>query len=194
MRTLTLPAMQKRAVKRRKLGHDSSDDSGLNSQDPRSESTPNGSIESGKEKGSSAGSSSEDEAQLYFENDSSNSDDGYESEEEEEQEDSAGEEREDAGEAHDESIKHSRSSRRVNGDDGRSTLQQDSVYTGEIYKSNVFKLQVDQLLKQVRPKYGKFEPEVSAALHTLKRIIEQIPNQEPMAVRTKPIPICTQFG
>ncbi|KAF2814050.1 Nrap protein [Mytilinidion resinicola] len=63
---------------------------------------------------------------------------------------------------------------------GIDDIPQDGVYTAEIYKSNLFKLQVDELLKQVKPKYGK--KEVTNAMHTLKSIIEQIPSREPQLV------------
>ncbi|KAF2500095.1 pre-rRNA processing protein-like protein Utp22 [Lophium mytilinum] len=63
---------------------------------------------------------------------------------------------------------------------GIDDIPQDGVYTAEIYKSNLFKLQVDELLKQVKPRYGK--KEVTNAMHALKSIIEQIPNREPQLV------------
>ncbi|OCL08708.1 Nrap protein, partial [Glonium stellatum] len=64
----------------------------------------------------------------------------------------------------------------------RDEIPQDGVYTAEVYKSNMFKLQVDELLEQVRPKYGKKEAPAENAMRTLKAIIEQIPSREPLPV------------
>lgn len=49
------------------------------------------------------------------------------------------------------------------------------AYTGGIYKSNMFKLQVDDLLSQVGLKYGTKEAPAGKALRALKSIIERIP-------------------
>jgi U3 small nucleolar RNA-associated protein 22 len=65
---------------------------------------------------------------------------------------------------------------------------QDGVYTSESFKSNLFKLQVDELLEQIKLKYGKKEAPAENAMRTLKTIIEQIPSREPLAVR-----LCTTF-
>lgn len=54
--------------------------------------------------------------------------------------------------------------------------------TGEVYKSNLFKLQVDELLQRVRPRHGKKEAHAEDALRTLKGIIERIPDREPQGV------------
>lgn len=59
---------------------------------------------------------------------------------------------------------------------------QDGVYTSESFKSNLFKLQVDELLAQVKLKYGKKEAAAENAMRTLKTLIEQIPSREPLAV------------
>ena len=59
---------------------------------------------------------------------------------------------------------------------------QDGVYTVESFKSNMFKLQVDELLDQVKLKYGKKEAPAENAMRTLKTIIEQIPSREPLPV------------
>ena len=67
----------------------------------------------------------------------------------------------------------------------RDEIPQDGVYTAEVYKSNMFKLQVDELLEQVRPKYGKKEAPAENAMRTLKAIIEQIPSREPLSVRSR---------
>lgn len=60
---------------------------------------------------------------------------------------------------------------------------QDGVYTAESFKSNMFKLQVDELLDQVKLKYGKKEAPAENAMRTLKNIIEQIPSRDPLLVR-----------
>jgi U3 small nucleolar RNA-associated protein 22 len=60
---------------------------------------------------------------------------------------------------------------------------QDGIYTAETFKSNMFKLQVDELLDQVRLKYGKKEAPAENAMRTLKTIIEQIPDRDPLPVR-----------
>lgn len=62
-----------------------------------------------------------------------------------------------------------------------ATLQ-DGAYTSESFKSNMFKLQVDELLEQVKPKYGKKEAPAENAMRTLKEIIESIPNREALSV------------
>ncbi|KAF2869109.1 Nrap protein [Massariosphaeria phaeospora] len=59
---------------------------------------------------------------------------------------------------------------------------QDGVCTAEAYKSNMFKLQVDELLDQVKPKYGRREAPAEHAMRTLKNIIEQLPGREPLPV------------
>jgi len=56
------------------------------------------------------------------------------------------------------------------------------AYTSETYRSSMFKLQVDELLGQVRLKYGSKEAPVEKALRSLKQIIEEIPAQEPLPV------------
>ena len=49
-----------------------------------------------------------------------------------------------------------------------------AAYAGATFKSNMFKLQVDALLGQIRPKSGKKEAAAEAALHKIKDIIESI--------------------
>ena len=57
-----------------------------------------------------------------------------------------------------------------------------SSYTAGTFKSSLFKLQVDELLEQIRPKHGKREAEAEATLHTVKQAIEKIPAREPLLV------------
>lgn len=59
---------------------------------------------------------------------------------------------------------------------------QDGVYTAESFKSNVFKLQIDELLEQVKPKYGKKEAPAENAMRILKSVIEQLPSRAPLSV------------
>jgi U3 small nucleolar RNA-associated protein 22 len=63
---------------------------------------------------------------------------------------------------------------------------QDGVYTAESFKSNLFKLQVDELLQQVRLKYGKKEAAAENAMRTLKTMIEQIPSRDAL-------PVCIEY-
>jgi cobalamin biosynthesis protein CobT len=59
---------------------------------------------------------------------------------------------------------------------------QAGVYTSESFKSNLFKLQVDELLEQVKLRYGKKEASAENAMRTLKTIIEQIPSRDALPV------------
>lgn len=55
-------------------------------------------------------------------------------------------------------------------------------YAGEAYKSSLFKLQVDEMLTEVRPNYAKRLGPVDNALRKLKTLIEAIPGREPLPV------------
>jgi U3 small nucleolar RNA-associated protein 22 len=59
---------------------------------------------------------------------------------------------------------------------------QDGAYTAESFKSNVFRLQIDELLEQVKPKYGKKEAPAENAMRMLKSVIEQLPSRESLSV------------
>lgn len=61
-----------------------------------------------------------------------------------------------------------------------STLN--GAYTGEVYKSNLFKLQVDDLLETVRPKFTRIEKSISELLQNVKSIIESIPARDSISV------------
>ncbi len=52
-------------------------------------------------------------------------------------------------------------------------------YSGESYKSSLFKLQVDEMLSEVKPDYTKRFAPVDNALRKLKTFIEAIPGREP---------------
>ena len=58
-----------------------------------------------------------------------------------------------------------------------------SQFASNACNSNTFKLQMDELLIKVRPKYGKRMVKVENALHKLKDIIENIPCREALSVR-----------
>lgn len=58
-----------------------------------------------------------------------------------------------------------------------------TTYNGEVFKSNLFKLQVDELLDQVRPVNSRKNDYIESALRTLKTIIEAIPARKPTSVR-----------
>ncbi|KAF3047615.1 hypothetical protein E8E12_010882 [Didymella heteroderae] len=62
-----------------------------------------------------------------------------------------------------------------------ATLQ-DGAYTSESFKSNMFKLQVDELLEQVKPKYGKKEAPAENAMRTLKTIMESMPSRDALPI------------
>lgn len=57
-----------------------------------------------------------------------------------------------------------------------------AAFTGGTFKSNMFKLQVDELLSQVRPKHGRREVAAEEALHKIKGIIEHLPDRGPHSV------------
>ncbi|KAF1352035.1 pre-rRNA processing protein-like protein Utp22 [Delphinella strobiligena] len=64
-----------------------------------------------------------------------------------------------------------------------STLEASAAaYTGGTFQSNMFKLQVDEMLGQIRPRQGKREKTAEEALHKLKKAIDHIPAREPMSV------------
>ncbi|KAF2838574.1 Nrap protein [Patellaria atrata CBS 101060] len=56
------------------------------------------------------------------------------------------------------------------------------VYYGETFKSNIFKLQVDALIDDYRAKSGRKWGSVDKFLHSLKNVITQLPNREPLSV------------
>jgi U3 small nucleolar RNA-associated protein 22 len=58
------------------------------------------------------------------------------------------------------------------------------AFTGEVFKSNLFQLQVDELLEQIRPKKSKQDILVERELRSLKAVIEAIPARAPVSVRT----------
>jgi U3 small nucleolar RNA-associated protein 22 len=57
-----------------------------------------------------------------------------------------------------------------------------SAYAAGTFKSNIFKLQVDELLEQIRPRRGKREEAAEQALHALKKTIEQATPKGPLGI------------
>jgi U3 small nucleolar RNA-associated protein 22 len=66
----------------------------------------------------------------------------------------------------------------------RQTEFTGGTFIGEIYRSNMFKLQVDELLSQLKPSLHHVEKRITAALHHLKSTIEAIPEKEHVTVRS----------
>lgn len=60
--------------------------------------------------------------------------------------------------------------------------QDAALYAGGLYKSSMFKLQVDELLNEVRPNYEKRAAGIKSALHQLKNAIEGIDDGESLSV------------
>ena len=54
--------------------------------------------------------------------------------------------------------------------------------TGDIYNSDLFQIQVGELLEVVKPNYEKWIARVEEALRKLKRVIEGLPSRQPMQV------------
>lgn len=65
---------------------------------------------------------------------------------------------------------------------GDAATASGGAYTGGTFKSNMFKLQVDEMLNHIRPKHGKREALAEATLHKLRNAIEQIPAREPLPI------------
>ncbi len=57
-----------------------------------------------------------------------------------------------------------------------------ALYAGGLYKSGLFKLQVDELLRAAQPNYEKRFGGLNDALHTLKRLIEGIEERNAVSV------------
>src|SRR5687768_11471981 len=52
--------------------------------------------------------------------------------------------------------------------------QDGALYTGGLFKSSLFKFQVDDLLEHSRPNYEKVSPKINELLGKLKSLIESI--------------------
>lgn len=64
-----------------------------------------------------------------------------------------------------------------------SQIDYEALYAGGLYKSSMFRLQIDEMLAEERPNYEKFSSTIEAALAKIKAIIEAIPEREPLSVR-----------
>ncbi|CAI6338409.1 unnamed protein product [Periconia digitata] len=56
-------------------------------------------------------------------------------------------------------------------------------FAAETFKSNIFKLQVNELLDEVKLKHGKKEASAENAMRILKTLIEHLPNRAPLSVK-----------
>jgi U3 small nucleolar RNA-associated protein 22 len=61
----------------------------------------------------------------------------------------------------------------------------DAIYAGGLYKSSMFKLQVDELLAEVQPNYEKRAGVIDDALRNIKGLIEGIEDREGLSVSLK---------
>jgi U3 small nucleolar RNA-associated protein 22 len=68
-----------------------------------------------------------------------------------------------------------RTKRAQDGDDA-------ALHAGALYKSSLFKLQVDELLREVTPKYEKRFGGLTEALHKLKGLVEGIEERGALSV------------
>jgi U3 small nucleolar RNA-associated protein 22 len=73
------------------------------------------------------------------------------------------------------SVKQTRTKRAQDDDDA-------ALYAGGLYKSSLFKLQVDELLHEVEPNYEKRFRGMKEALHKLKGLIEGIEERDALPV------------
>lgn len=62
-----------------------------------------------------------------------------------------------------------------------------AIYAGGLYKSGMFKLQVDEMLAEVRPNYQRKLTGVDDALQRLKGLIENIEDCKPVSVMSLPV-------
>ncbi|KAH7393873.1 Nrap protein-domain-containing protein [Phaeosphaeria sp. MPI-PUGE-AT-0046c] len=172
-RDIHIPIMAP-VTKRRKLEHS------------ESEAESEGSF-AGFDDGSDAASDTSMGAEEDAGDDSDDSMNGAEDLEElkdlEEESDEDADGSEDAGDSEEDAPMQSAKSKTQSKPPNRpaATLQ-DGVYTSESFKSNLFKLQVDELLEQVKLKYGKKEASAENAMRTLKSIIEQIPSRDALPI------------
>ncbi|KAG9249157.1 pre-rRNA processing protein-like protein Utp22 [Calycina marina] len=67
------------------------------------------------------------------------------------------------------------------------TTDENALYAAGQYKSSIFKLQVDELLAELRPNYGKRTASINQSLHKLNSLIEGIQDRAalPVAEATK---------
>ena len=65
---------------------------------------------------------------------------------------------------------------------GEQIADSAAMYAGDLYKSSMFKLQVDEMLSEIRPNYEKRMGPVNEALRKLKTIIDSVADREPLSV------------
>lgn len=97
---------------------------------------------------------------------------------EEEEEDEEDEEEEEAEEEEQEKTKAKDTKKPTKPKQASSLEASSAAYTGGTFKSNMFKLQVDQMLQSIRPRQGKREATAAEALHKLKKQIDSIPARD----------------
>lgn len=164
------------AVKRRKLSHDSDEESNDGATDPRLATSDDASSDD-DEQSDAPGADVDMDGESQEENDDEEEDSGDDSDESVEEAV--------AGKSQPRTSKEPKKSHkepRKGPLRDRDMAELTGAYTGEVYKSNIFKLQVDELLEQIRPKHGKKEAAAEKALRDLKGIIEKIPAREPAPV------------
>ncbi|GAB7361344.1 hypothetical protein MBLNU230_g1400t1 [Neophaeotheca triangularis] len=127
--------------------------------------------DSGQDAVDGAGQSSEEEEDDRFGND--NEEEPYD----ESMDDEAG-----AEDVEDAPVRHAAQSQKIAPKTQPRKPETGGAYTGGNFKSNAFKLQVDELLEQIRPKHGAKEAAIDEALHSLRTAIGQIPAREPLPV------------
>ncbi|KAK4611491.1 U3 small nucleolar RNA-associated protein 22 [Fulvia fulva] len=150
------------ATKRRKTEHVSSDD------DSEASFASFGD-DADQTEDADAGASADDEEMEEEELDAADEDEDGEDAAEDDEENTA-------------TTKHTAVSKPVpqqNGSKPSQAAKTSAAYASGTFKSNVFKLQVDELLGQIRPRKSKREAAAEAALHGLKKSIEQIPPRGP---------------
>jgi U3 small nucleolar RNA-associated protein 22 len=64
----------------------------------------------------------------------------------------------------------------------KHALDESALYSGSLYNSSMFKLQIDEMLGQVKLNYEKRMPGVDEALRRLKTLIEAIEDREMLPV------------
>jgi len=65
--------------------------------------------------------------------------------------------------------------------------------SGDMYNSDLFQIQVRELLLTVQPNYERLTTRVERTLRRLKRVIEDIAPRQPLPVHISTCP-CTRFG
>lgn len=64
----------------------------------------------------------------------------------------------------------------------QQSTNESALYAGGMFKSSIFKLQIDEMLTEVQPNYQKRMAWVDDALHRLHAIIGTIEEREPLPV------------